>query len=238
MDTLQSETRTLNEAADPAERATRAEQLLEHLRRVLSHDLPNQLVAVRGLLQLQLEERSRSGGDSLEYVERAVAATQRAQATVLALKELAQLGCVKETPEGVSLDELAREIAAEVKILHPACTLEWQLERDAVRLAAPRRLLHQGLLRLLRSLLPPGRPAPVRLEIHSRRTAAAVELSVADFPHEVREDRPRQPSAAAARDESLDRILAEEFLAACGGGLCVRPEPGRGTVFTLTLPPG
>ncbi len=229
--------------ADAAERLARAERFLDHLRKALSHDVSNQLVAVQGLLQLlQMEEAPRLSPEGQDYVRRAGSAAQRAQALVGTLKELARLGS-EHVParEVISLDGLARELAAEVKALHPACSLECRLAHDAVRVAAPGRLLHQALLRLLRSLLPPGGSAR-RVGIRSRRTPAGVELTVAESPPEGRSAPAPPPrhdadgEAAAATAERLDWALVQELAAACGGTLGAEPELGRGGHFTLVLP--
>jgi signal transduction histidine kinase len=210
---------------EPADDRTAAlPRLLGHLRRVLSHDLANELVAVQGLLQLlQLDEGPRLGADGQEYLGRAATAARRAQATVQTLKELARLGCEAVPRETVRLDELAREVGAELRQLYPACALEWRLGSRAVRASVPRRLLQQGLFRLLATLLA-AEGGRVRLGIHSRRTAAGVELAVAT-------------AAPVPAPDCLDWILAQELLAACGGTLRARPEPGRGNVFLLTVPP-
>src|SRR5262245_16353271 len=106
MDTPQDQT-----GARPGPKDGRAERLLGHLRKALSHDLPNQLVAGRGLLRmLQLEEGERLGPDGMEYLRRADGAARRAQALVTGLKELARLGCDVPAAEAVALDELAREV--------------------------------------------------------------------------------------------------------------------------------
>jgi light-regulated signal transduction histidine kinase (bacteriophytochrome) len=207
------------------EAADQSARLLGHLRRVLSHDLGNQLVAVQGLLQvLQLEEEARLSADSQDYLNRATAACRRAQTMIQALKELAHIGSEKAPREALRLDELAREIVAEVKALRPACVLKWRLGADALHVAVRRRELSAGLRRLACSLAPEAATS-IRIEIHSRRTAAGVELSVGT-------------AAATPASNQLDWILAQELLAGCGGTLCVRPEPGQGHLLTLTMPPG
>src|SRR5262245_18876076 len=142
-------------ADDPVEHLARAGRALWHLRKALSHDVSNQLVAVQGLLQLlQMDEADRLSADGQDYVRRAATAAQRAKGSLETLKALARLGGEKLPPcEVISLDGLVRELTADVKAHHPARVLECQLALDAVRVAAPARLLHQALVRLLRALL-------------------------------------------------------------------------------------
>jgi signal transduction histidine kinase len=228
MDALHGETPAAAETPpNEADRSARAGRLLGHIRKALSHDLPNQLVAVQGLLQvLQLEERQRLSADGQDYVRRAVAAAQRAQALVGNLKELARLGGERRLGEAVGLTELTAELGAEVQKLHPGCGLDCRLDPGADRVAAPRRLLHDGLLRLLRGLLDGA--AARRLRIRSRRVPAGVELTVADLP------RGGRPPARSDGDR-LEWVLVEETLGECGGSLSVRAEAG-GDVLALVLP--
>jgi len=208
---------------DPSIQTEQAARLLGHLRRVLGHDLGNQLVAVQGLLQvLQLEEGAHLGADGQDYLRRAIAAGQRVQAMVQALKELAQVGWQPAPRETIRLDELAREIVAEVKTLRPACTLRWRLGAEAIRVSVHRRELHEGLRQMVCCLIPTEASASLRVEIHSRRSAAGVELSV-------------ETVAPAPASNNLDWILAQELLRASGGSLCVRPEPEHGNLLTLTV---
>jgi signal transduction histidine kinase len=217
--------------------------LLGHLRRGLSHDVSNHLVAVQGLLQLlNMEESGRLSPEGQDYVRRASAATQRAQGLISTLKELARLGWEQVPPrEVLSLDGLVRELGAELKALHPASVLECRLAHDAVRVAAPGRLLHQALLRLLRSLLAGSEEAPRRVGLRSRLTPSGVELTVAEVAPE-----PRPGSGLLGRDtvregslwpgDRHDWALVQELVAACGGIVAARAEPGRGGHFTLVIP--
>ncbi len=237
MDTLQGgiPLTTSETPAGEGGKAARAERLLGHLRKILGHDLPNQLVAVQGLLQvLQLEERQRLSADGQDYVRRAAAAAQRAQGLVSNLKELARLGCEQRPPEAVSLAELAAEVAAEIKNLHAGSALDCRLGPDADRVAAPRRLLHDGLLRLLRSLL--AGDEACRLRIRSRRVPGGVELTVVDPRRDglppARLAGAEEPPGAGDR---LEWVLVQETLGECGGSLSVRPE-ASGNVFVLVLP--
>src|SRR5439155_250948 len=125
--------------------------------------------------------------------------------------------------EVIRLEELALEINAEFRTLRPAGTLKWRLGANAVLVSAHRRPLHEGLRQLFCSLLPMETAAAVRVEIHSRRVVGGVELSVATVA----------PSPAST---SLEWILAQELLGACGGTLWIRLEPGQGNLLTLTVP--
>jgi signal transduction histidine kinase len=220
---------------DPIARLERAERLLGRLRQVLSHDLSNQLVAVRGLLQvLQLEEGPRLTPDGQDYARRAASAAERAQALVNVLKEVTRLGCERPPPaETVSLADLLREVTAEARKLAPASTFECWLAEDADRAWAPRRLLQQALAHLLR-LLPATDGGPRHIGIRSRRRPNGVELSIAEPPDT---DRPLdQMPPPDVPGERLDWLLVGELAAACGGALSAWSEPGRGSLLTLVVP--
>ena len=228
----------------PGEHLARAERVLGHLRKALGHDVSNQLVAVQGLLQLlQMEEADRLSPDGQDYLRRAATAAQRAQALIATLKELARLGWDKlPAREVVSLDGLVRELTAEVKAHHPACTLECRLAHDAVRVTAPGRLLTQALLRLLRSFPGVGGSAARKVGIRSRRTPEGVELTVAEAPPEGQPEVAQPPRRLPDDDAppwSGDRhewALLRELVDACGGSLTAWFEPGRGGLFTLVIP--
>jgi signal transduction histidine kinase len=231
-------------ADDSVARLARAERVLWHLRKALSHDVSNQLVAVQGLLQLlQMEEADRLSADGQDYVRRAATAAQRAQGLLGTLKELARLGGEKLPPsEVISLDGLVRELTADVKADHPTCVLECQLALDAVRVAAPGRLLHQTLFRLLRVLLAAAGPGTRKVALRSHRTPEGVQLTLAEVPPEGRPDPPAPPrrpagdEAASWASDRHDWVLVRELVDACRGSLTASSDPGRGGAFTLVIP--
>jgi signal transduction histidine kinase len=223
---------------DPPARLERIEHLLGQLRPVIGHDLSNQLVAVRGLLQvLHLEEGTRLSADGQDYLQRASAATERAQALVSALKEVASLASERPpAAESVALADLLGEVVAAARQLAPASRFECRLGTDADRVWAVRRLLHQALARLLR-LAPAGSDAPRRVGIRSRRVEDRVELTVAEPPEADHPSRPfpgETPGPGRPGDR-LDWLLLGELAAQCGGSLGACLGPG-GALFTLTLP--
>ncbi|MCI0464592.1 MAG: hypothetical protein L0Z62_47285 [Gemmataceae bacterium] len=231
---------------DPSTRLERIERLLEQLRQVLGHDLSNQLVAVRGLLQvLHLEEGSRLGADGQDYLHRASAATQRAQALVSTLKEVVRLGSGRPPPaESVPLTDLLGEVIAEARKLSPTSLFECHLDPDPERAWTVRRLLHQALANLLR-LLPASGDGPRRIGIRSRRVADRVELTIAEPPEADPTQAsggceppggPRPPGGLHPPLARLDWLLLEELAAQCGGCLGAWSGPDRGALFTLSLP--
>jgi signal transduction histidine kinase len=227
--------------ADPIEHLARAERVLAHLRKALSHDVSNQLVAVQGLLQLlQMEESDRLSADGQDYVRRAAVAAQRAQGLIATLKDLTRLAAEKLPPrEVISLDGLVRDLTVEVKAHHPASALESRLAPDAARVCAPGRLLYQALVRLVRGLLTAGGGATRKAGIRSRRTAGGVELTVGEAPPEGRPDSPpprREADAPPWGGDRHDWALVRELVEACGGSVAAWTEPGRGGFVTLVLP--
>src|SRR5205085_1375403 len=66
----------------------RQERLLAMLQKALGHELPNRLIAVRGLAALlELEDGARLGAEGREYLARLAAEADRAHALVFALAE-------------------------------------------------------------------------------------------------------------------------------------------------------
>src|SRR5437667_10877292 len=113
----------------------RSDRLLRGMHKVISHDLPNQIVAVRGLLQLlSLEEADRLTEVGREYVRRLHSAAGRAAELLRFLKEMERLHSFTVQQEMVPLSALARELQGELQRRHPGVEFDfaWQWEVPAV----------------------------------------------------------------------------------------------------------
>jgi signal transduction histidine kinase len=229
--------------ADDVRRLRRTERVLACYRPVLGHDLPNLLVAIQGLLQiLDLEERDRLSGNGRDYLRRLVATTQRAQDMVRLLREVARAGEAPVPAERVPLAELLREVMAETKQLYPGRAIGYDLSIQVPVVVAPRRVLHQALLQVLRHVIPSVVAARRRLDIGSRDTPAGIELWVAAgrppaLP-EGTEPAPEKPAANGSNvlEARLGLALVGELADAWGGTFHASSEAGRGTTYTLLVP--
>ena len=103
----------------------RADRLLGKMDRVLSHDLPNQIVAVQSLVQLlEMDKMSRLGPEGRECISRLHRVARRAHGMVRFLKELSRLHAPPRRVEEVAPATVIRELRAELHQQVPG-TVEW-----------------------------------------------------------------------------------------------------------------
>jgi signal transduction histidine kinase len=226
---------------DPARRLARAERVLACFQRALGHDLPNQLVALRGLLQvLELEEGGRLSAEGRDYLRRLATVTGRLQDLLGTLKTIGRAAADPGPAEEVSLAELACEAAAEVKQVFPARAVTYHMCFQAPAVRTCRRPLQRAVVELVRIFLAEaGDPAgPVHLRLDSRATPDGVELSVGRHPEGAAAS-PTVPGGEPTAAGRLTLALVRELADTWGGTLTRADEPGRGTVFTIFVrPPG
>src|SRR5476651_939412 len=88
-----------------------ADRLLRTMHPVLSHDLPNQLVTLQGLLQmLKLKEPPALDASGLETVDRLQRVARKTGEMARFLKELDRLGSYQCRLEKIQLANLIREV--------------------------------------------------------------------------------------------------------------------------------
>src|SRR5262245_8639459 len=127
----------------------RLERLLAACRKGLHHDLPNQLIALAGLLQLfEADEAGGLSDDGRDYLRRINGTLQRTRELTRTLKDVARLGSNPPPPENVALAELVSEVLADLKP-PPVSKCTWQ----APRVWAPRAVLQVGLAQAVRLVL-------------------------------------------------------------------------------------
>ncbi len=232
----------MDTSADPIDlrRAlARAERLLGCFQTAVAHDLPNQLVALQGLLRmLQADAANRLDADGHELLMRLVVLSQRSHALVHELAELGRLGREPPAADGIDLAEVVREATAEVKQLCSGQPIEYHCAVEGGHsLRVPYRALRQVLLLLLRHAAQrAGQDHPLRVEIGARRTPGGLVWWVADdgvgLPPE-RQARLFEPFAAA--DPPLGLFPVRHAVEGWGGTVGVTSAPGRGCTITVSL---
>ena len=126
-------------------------KLLPALRAFVGHDLANQMVIVRGLVQLlEVEEKERLSAEGREYVGRLQGAAGKAQDMVQTLRELVEALQNDEPAQEAALAAAVAEAAAVLKQLCPESTVVY----DGQAVPWPARLGRRGLQRALSLLLP------------------------------------------------------------------------------------
>jgi light-regulated signal transduction histidine kinase (bacteriophytochrome) len=225
-------------ARDSGKQLARAERVLASFQQVLNHDLPNQMVAIQGLLQvLELEEGSRLSAEGQDYVRRLAAVTRRVQDMLATLKAILKAGAEPGPAEEVALADLAREVAAEIKQLCPGRTVTYHVRLAALTVKARRGPLHRALVELIRAVLLEKDGAECHVRVESRPVAAGVELVIGRWQEQAAE-LAQAPAAGSERPcaNRLGLILARELADTWGGTLAVTEEVGHGKLFSVLVP--
>src|SRR5260370_40865898 len=109
----------------------RADRLLRKMHPVLSHDLPNQMVALQSLLQMLERDRAdQTMPQDQETVQRLHRVAGKTSTMVRFLRELGRLNTYQCNTEEVPLAGLIREIKVELHEHVAACSRECQLAAD------------------------------------------------------------------------------------------------------------
>jgi two-component system OmpR family sensor kinase len=232
-------------------RLQRLERLLACFQQALGHELPNQLVAIGGLLRLlELEEGQRLGADGRDYLGRLNAAVQKLNLLSTGLADLARTARPQDRPGGAarrnggSVGQVAEEAVAEVKQLFPDRAIEYDISPAACTLTVPRPELRTVLLQLLLDAVQrSGGDRPLRLRIDACRRESAVELCLADDGPEVPAGRQAHlfdPFAAAGAPgtaaPNLGLFLVQQIVDGWAGGISLSSAPGQGCAFTIRIP--
>jgi signal transduction histidine kinase len=218
------------------------DRLLACFQEALGHQLPNHLVALRGLARMLADaEGDRLDDEGRIYLERLEALAGRVDQTVRALADLGRLCREAPTGEPIVLAEVAREAGAEVNVLCNGPAVEYHFEGGLPLLSVSRRALYQVLVQLLRNAVQAAQPGrPPRVQMGARACPGGVECWVADNGRGLPPLSPERLFApfSGERGEGLGLglFLVRQMVAAWGGAIHVQSEPGQGTTFTLRIP--
>jgi signal transduction histidine kinase len=229
---MQSETSLL----DMSRRLQRLERRLEILGKICRHDLPNQLVAIRGLVNLLLEESSRFGTDGQEYSNRILRAAERALDMLQAVKTLLAIDAHADQPEEIDLTSLAQDLFRETRKLFPQAAVEHHFAFEIPKVRGKRRALQQAIGELLRHGLTGQARANVEMESHPGENG--VEIALAIGPDRIHPDPTLLSSGGDTRalENRLELLVVRELAQSWGGDLRFREVPGGGFVYALLIP--
>ena len=221
---------------DISRRLQRLERRLEILGKICRHDLPNRLVAIRGLVNLLSEESDKLGSEGQEYARRLSAAAERALDLMQTIKTLLAVDAIADKPEEIDMPDLARELARETKQLLPQPDVEYQFSFTVRKVHGIRRSLHKVMGELLRHGLGEGR-AKAFVEIGSRNTEQGDEITLTIAPNRIALD----PRLAASQKDTtmenrLELLVARELVESWGGALHYFEFPGKGIGYVLLIP--
>jgi signal transduction histidine kinase len=231
----------------PASRSQAAdEQLLGAFRHLLGHELPNQMIALQGLLRvLELDEADRLAPAGKDLLARLGTLAQEIHALVHRMAELCRLRQPSEPPESFSLTELAREAAAEISQLSPGRTIGYDFPVVEVARTGPRSLLRRAVVELGRWMIE-AEPAAQACRL---RFEAAVESGTVIFRVAQLQSRPapeavhelRQALVDPAAETSAKRLgllLVRQVIDRAGGIIEVDGSDDQGVRVTIRWPQG
>lgn len=245
--------RTFNQMAEQLEAVDKKQRELERLRADLiawvGHDLQTPLASMRAILEA-LED---GVVDDPQTVKRYLNTAQRnVQSLSVLIDDLFQMAQLDTG--GMPLDRAESSLSDLI-----SDTLESFSElaqRQGVNLSGsvaptvdPVTMDTQRIGRVLNNLIGNAlrhTPAEGRVEVHARRTALGVEVSVSDTGEGIRaEDLPHVFDSFYRGDKSRSRstggaglglAISRGIVQAHGGEIKVQSEAGRGSQFTFTLP--
>lgn len=212
----------------------------------VAHDLRTPMARLRGIAERALQSgdpvaEREALADCLEESERILSMLN----TLMDISE-AETGVLRLTREPVELRSLLQEVRELYEDVADARSVSVALEEGApVLVSGARDRLRQAFANLLDNAIKYSRPgAQVRMAVDATDEAAIV--TIADTGVGIApEDLPRiwdrlyraDPSRSA-RGLGLGLSLVKAYVIAHGGTVTATSEPGRGSVFTVTLPRG
>lgn len=230
-------------AQDLSSRLTRLEELLACFHQALGHELPNQMIALQGLLRLlELDDGERLSPEGREYLHRLQTAAQRTHRQVRALAELSRAAREVQPVERISVLDAVREASVEINRLYPGLGIGYHFPRTVPFLNVARSALHQVLVQLVRhAALVPGKEPPPRLEIGVDATEDAVTVWVQNPDGRARLEQlqswlvPFSPTTISNAELGLGLFLARQIVESWGGSLQVQSAPEQGCTLSIVV---
>jgi hypothetical protein len=219
--------------SNPA-RAQRADKLLACFQSALNHDLPNQLVALQGLVQLlDFEQKGTLGSDSKELLQRLEASARRALDTIFVMRDLQRLTSNVLAKEKVRLAELAPDVVRDIRSLFPDFAADSRLSLEQNEVDVVRQALHRALVQLGRLALGLARGSRGTIEIGCRARTGKKEVWIR-LEEPVLEGS-KTPGPLKGAEKRYEFLVARELADGWGGTLHQQAGP-TGPVFLLAIP--
>jgi signal transduction histidine kinase len=218
--------------------------LLACFQMALGHELPNQLVASQGLLRLlEMEEADHLTDTGRDYLKRLLRTAQRTHFLIHSLAEIVRALRSAEPAQPLSLAELTRELAAEVKQLFADRTIGFHFDILEANLSAPPRALRQMVVHLFRSAICLAGEGEPQIEVKASRFPTGVEFQVRVrgqplSPLERQQLLEPFAGSVGGSDHRLGLFLVRALVDRWGGSMIVSSEPSSGNTFTLKFPAG
>jgi light-regulated signal transduction histidine kinase (bacteriophytochrome) len=208
------------------------EEVLRGMHKALAHDLPNQIVALQGLLQLLDQDESAAlSPDGREFLMRLHGAARRTGALARFLKEMAQVPALTCKTATIVLDRFALEVQGELQRLHPDRQLDFRWNWHVPEVVGDARILVRAVTELFVGLLSSEGQA-CRIDGSSQASGTVIRL---EFQMTVPE------TSAALRpietfEQRMEIILARAWLSCCGASVEFTLPIAGAPRFCITLP--
>jgi signal transduction histidine kinase len=244
---------TFNQMAEQLEAADKKQRELERLRADLiawvGHDLQTPLASMRAILEALEDDVVDDPQTVKRYLNTAQRNVQSLSVLIDDLFQMAQLdtgGMPLDRAES-SLSDLISDTLESFSEL--AQRQEVNLAGSADPAVDPVLMDTQRIGRVLNNLIGNAlrhTPAGGRVEVHARRTASGVEVSVSDTGEGIRDEDLQHIFESFYRGEKsrsrftggagLGLAISKGIVQAHGGEITVQSKAGQGSQFTFTLP--
>lgn len=246
--------KTFNQMAEQLQESDSKQRELEHLRRDLiawvGHDLQTPLTSVRAILEALSDGVVEDPETASRYLRTAQRDVNSLSALIDDLFQMAQLdtGGFPLDRQNASLSDLVSDTLE--SFTEPAKQREIKLEGNVEYNVDPVNMDTQAIGRALNNLIGNAlrhTPDQGRVSVWAHRTGKGIEVTVSDTGEGIREeDLPHvfesfyRGDAARSRSRGtgagLGLAIARGIVQAHGGEIRVESKPGKGTLFTFTIP--
>ena len=253
-DELAGLAKTFNQMAEQLQQSDSKQRELEHMRRDLiawvGHDLQTPLTSVRAILEALSDGVVEDPETASRYLRTAQRDVNSLSALIDDLFQMAQLdtGGFPLDRQNASLSDLVSDTLE--SFTEPAKQREIKLEGNVEYNVDPVNMDTQAIGRALNNLIGNAlrhTPDQGRVSVWAHRTGKGIEVTVSDTGEGIREeDLPHvfesfyRGDAARSRSRGtgagLGLAIARGIVQAHGGEIRVESKPGKGTLFTFTIP--
>lgn len=244
--------RGFNDMAASIEKGVDQLQLAEKQRKELianiSHDLRSPITSIRGSLETMLiKEQNLSDTGRREYLESCISNVSGFQKLVEELFDLAKLEARQIRPrfQPFSLAELVQDTVLKMKILSEdaGVMVKAKTPDDMHMVRGDIALIERVIGNIMENAFnhtPPGGRVLVRLETGDGYRRIVIEdtgsgISAADLPH-VFERFYKADKSRNREGTGLGLAIAREIVQLHSGSIQVESPPGRGAIFSVSLP--
>ena len=253
-DELAGLAKTFNQMAEQLQQSDSKQRELEHMRRDLiawvGHDLQTPLTSVRAILEALSDGVVEDPETASRYLRTAQRDVNSLSSLIDDLFQMAQLdtGGFPLDRQNASLNDLVSDTLE--SFTEPAKQREIKLEGNVEYNVDPVNMDTQAIGRALNNLIGNAlrhTPDQGRVSVWAHRTGKGIEVTVSDTGEGIREeDLPHvfesfyRGDAARSRSRGtgagLGLAIARGIVQAHGGEIRVESKPGKGTLFTFTIP--